>query len=150
MDIAVNAPIKKIDIGKALDLKYNNGVKEADIARLFNVSAPAISQALKPFRELMQDSKAIDFVSDNYKNVVKRVNSRLLLELVNEKKLKEASLNNTAYALGVVSKELRLEQGKATDNHDIIIKDLNSIKSQALALADKLHSSTVIHNKTDK
>jgi len=137
----------RVNIGKALKLKYFNGVSEADIAKTQGVCKQAINKALKPFQELFKDSQAIEFVSDNYRQTLSMVNSRLLLELVDAKKLKDASLNNTAYTMGVVSKELRLEQGKATDNTDVMINQINDIKSNAVNLIKQLRQDNPTNDK---
>jgi hypothetical protein len=77
-------------------------------------------------------------VEQNYVDTVKRVNHRLLLELLDEDKLKSASLNNTAYSLQVANKILAIETDRPTDNVNIQLNEINAIKSKALDIAAKL------------
>ena len=138
MATAIEKKIEKIDINKVVKMRFINGMTYADIGKVYHVSAQAIEQRLNGLKRLFEKTGAIDYVEQNYVDTVKRVNHRLLLELLDEDKLKSASLNNTAYSLQVANKILAIETDRPTDNVNIQLNEINAIKSKALDIAAKL------------
>ena len=138
MATAIEKKIEKIDINKVVKMRFINGMTYADIGKVYHVSAQAIEQRLNGLKRLFEKTGAIDYVEQNYVDTVKRVNHRLLLELLDTDKLKSASLNNTAYSLQVANKILAIETDRPTDNVNIQLNEINAIKSKALDIAAKL------------
>jgi hypothetical protein len=138
MATAIEKKIEKIDINKVVKMRFINGMTYADIGKVYHVSAQAIEQRLNGLKRLFEKTGAIDYVEQNYVDTVKRVNHRLLLELLDTDKLKSASLNNTAYSLQVANKILAIETDRPTDNVNIQLNQINDIKSKALDMIAKL------------
>lgn len=109
------APVK-IDLGKAIKLRFVNGLSEPDIGKHFQVSKQAINNALKPFSNILQDNEVLKEYHANYTNVLRNANMVLMQGLFDPKKMEGASLNNVAYAFNTVANHLRLEENKSTDN----------------------------------
>ena len=141
MATAIEKKIEKIDINKVVKMRFINGMTYADIGKVYHVSAQAIEQRLNGLKRLFEKTGAIDYVEQNYVDTVKRVNHRLLLELLDTDKLKSASLNNTAYSLQVANKILAIETDRPTDNVNIQLNQINDIKSKALDMIAKLRNT---------
>ena len=130
----------KIDIGKAIKMKYINGMTEADISRYFKCSTSYMNDTLKPFANLFNNNIAVQYVSKNMTDTLRQVTANLLLQLADKKKLKEASLNNIAYSFSQVAKELHLAESTPTDltASALIVKDIEDLRSQANQLTKQL------------
>ena len=140
--------VNRVDLNKCIYYKYKKGYREADIARLMKVSPQAIDQALQPIKSLYKNNSAVQHINSAYSDVLRNVTSNLLLHLVDEKKLKEASLNNIAYSFGQVAKELHLAENTPTElNASIVaVKDIEELRQQASQLAEKLREEPPVNN----
>ena len=140
--------VNRVDLNKCIYYKYKKGYREADIARLMKVSPQAIDQALQPIKSLYKNNSTVQHINSAYSDVLRNVTSNLLLHLVDEKKLKEASLNNIAYSFGQVAKELHLAENTPTElNASIVaVKDIEELRQQASQLAEKLREEPPVNN----
>ena len=136
-----------IDLPRAIKMRFLNGNTYTEIGKLFNVSKQAIEQALRPFKRLMADQNSLQAYNDNYKSILKNANMVLMGGMLDPDKLKDASLNNVAYAFNTVANHQRLEEGKSTDNIgvsgvvDVLIKDRDGLlaaRTKLLQRVDKL------------
>ena len=132
--------VNRVDLNKCIYYKYKKGYREADIARLMKVSPQAIDQALQPIKSLYKNNPAVQHINSNYTDILRNVTSNMLLHLVDEKKLKEASLNNVAYSFSQVAKELHLAESTPTDltASALIVKDIEDLRNQANQLTKQL------------
>ena len=132
--------VNRVDLNKCIYYKYKKGYREADIARLMKVSPQAIDQALQPIKSLYKNNPAVQHINSNYANTLRNVTSNMLLHLVDEKKLKEASLNNIAYSFSQVSKELHLAESTPTDlNATVVaIKEIEALRTKSHQLTQQL------------
>jgi predicted DNA-binding protein YlxM (UPF0122 family) len=130
----------KIDVAKAYQMKYQNNMGVTDIARYFNVSKQSVQQALKRFRDVLLPQDQLQVYQENKDRILESVESKLLVDLVDVKKRKAASLNNTAYALSQVANMTRLEKGLSTSNVAYVdmTSSLEELKAQRAQLQEAL------------
>jgi hypothetical protein len=101
--------VDKIDINKALKLKYLHKNTDEMIGKVFGVTRQAVNKRLKPFQELMTDQSTLEAFQGNYTNILRNASMLLSRGIVDPKKIEAASLNT-------VANHLRLEENKTTDN----------------------------------
>ena len=118
---------KRTKNGKPLDLKRAfklraEGMNNVQIGKLLNYSDSYVGRALDNFEKIFKDSDVIDTYQGNRTDVLSSIELKLLDNLVDEDKLKKASLNNVAYAMTQTSNLRRLESGESTVNIGIAIE----------------------------
>lgn len=106
---------KKIDVGKAIELKLVKNLSNADIARYFGVSPQAISQRLTKFEKIIEKPEDLEAYRKYKVDILDSAEMTLIHDLLDSKRRKAASLNNVAYALQNVNNMARLERGEATE-----------------------------------
>ena len=109
----------RVDIGKALKLRFQNNLSFQEIGKQLGVTGDAVHKRLKKFKKLISDPEANKAYEENKTNFLAAAEQELLVNLVDDKKIKDASLNNIAYAFQQVSNFNRLAQDKSTQNLDI-------------------------------
>lgn len=105
-----------IDFKKVFKWYFFEGVAPGDIAKRQNVTPGAISHALRPYKELLINKDLVKNHEHNRQNKLTIIESLLTQNLINPEKLKDASLNNIAYAFRQVFDAGRLERGQSTAN----------------------------------
>ena len=105
-----------VDLPKAIKMRFLNGNTLPEIGKYFGVSKQAAEQALKPFKDILRDKHTLQAYQDNYADILRNTNMTLMQALHDPDKIKNASLNNVAYAYNVAANHLRLEEDKSTDN----------------------------------
>jgi len=106
----------KVDLAKAIDLRYKHRLSVREIADYFGVAPNTVSSRLKRYLQHlpnMNEVKALDSIRGD---VVRGVFYKNLINLSDPTKLKKASLNNVAYSTAQLHNMLRLEEGKSTQN----------------------------------
>ena len=106
----------KVDLAKAIDLRYRHKLSVREIADYFGVAPNTVSSRLKRYLQHlpnMNEVKALDSIRGD---VVRGVFYKNLINLSDPTKLKKASLNNVAYSTAQLHNMLRLEEGKSTQN----------------------------------
>jgi len=139
-----NAPVKKgkIDIRKAFNLKFVKGRTYQEIADKFGCSPQSVHKALSKFKVLIEDPKIIETYRANAGKVLNAVEFKLLENLVEQNKLKSASLNNVAYAFQQIHNARRLEEGLSTGNLAINVeKCLTQAHEKAQKMRKKLRDN---------
>ena len=138
--------IAKIDLNKAVKMRFLNGNTFPEIAKYFKVSTQAAEQALKPFKNLIADKNILKTYQENYSAILRNSNMRLMEAMHDPEKIQGASLNNVAYAFNTVANHLRLEENKSTDNVgfkgmiDHIKKSSDDLDTMQDALSEQLFS----------
>jgi predicted DNA-binding protein YlxM (UPF0122 family) len=107
---------RKIDIGKAIKLRYKNSYTLQQIADVFDCSKVSVFNALKPFEQLMKSEDNLAVFRDNQEQILEGLLLELSANIADPAKLKKASLNNVAYAYDRIFNALRLLQDKSTAN----------------------------------
>jgi len=116
----------RVDINKALKLRFKNDLSYQEIGKQLGVTGDAVHKRLKKFKKLLSDPAATKAYEENKANFLSAAEQELLVHLVDDKKIKDASLNNVAYAFQQVSNFNRLAQDKSTSNLDIRSMQLHS------------------------
>ena len=106
----------KVDVGKALRLRIQNKMTYDLIAKQFGVSRQAIAKSLKPFLQFLENPGQVEAYRENRAEFLDSAEIRLLQQIIDEGKLKAASVNNLAYAIGQLNNIGRLERGQSTTN----------------------------------
>ena len=112
----VDSSTGRVDIAIALEMRLKKGMTIEDIAKHFNVSKQAVSQRLRAFIGILQSPEALKAYQNAKTDILSAVELKLVSSLLDADKIKDASLNNVAYALQNVFNMNRLEQDKSTVN----------------------------------
>ena len=111
----------KITTSDILQLKLQ-GMNLTEIGDKFGISKQAVSQRIKGVFKLL-DNESLEAYQANKVKILTAVERALIDNLVNKDKLKQASLNNVAYAFGQINNAKRLEQGQPTDIFEVFTVD---------------------------
>lgn len=106
----------RVDLAIALDKYYNKGWTFEEIGNLFGVSKQAVAQRMRKFISILQSPDSIKAFRDAKPQILDSIELKLLSQLVDDDKLKDASTNNIAYALKQVHEMGRLEKDLSTAN----------------------------------
>ena len=105
-----------IDIKRALTLRLQNKLSYGKIAELLNAPKSNVHYHLRSFEKFISDPLAAEAYFDNKNQLLNAVEFKLAQEMLNEDKLKSASVNNIAYAFNTVAQQGHLARGEATQN----------------------------------
>lgn len=144
---------KKIDMSEVFRLYYRNDLTYAQIAEKYNTSPQNIQQRLARFTSVLPTKDEIHTYRQNKSSILEGVELRLIDNLVDEGKLKDASLNNVAYAFQQVATQNRLEKGLATERIDSIsltasLSDIERRKQELLRTITGKRVQDVVHDTT--
>ena len=134
---------RKIDIGKALQLRIEGKLTYKEIAKQLGHSKQGIIKALKPFINLLKDPGAVSAYNHNRSKFLNAVEMELVAEMVDPDKVKKASINNIAYAANTVHNMYRLNEGQTTQNTGNIVHVLLDLKKDLDTWQDKLGGDSV-------
>lgn len=135
-------PHNSVDLSQALTLRIKHKLPYGAIAAQMGVTKQAIHQRLKRFLPLLTDTASTDEYECYKGQLLSSVELALVEQLVDKDKIKEASLNNVAYAFQQVSNAGRLARGESTENINLVAVqgDLALIREQREQLARELRS----------
>ena len=141
LDVDVDAH-NTVDLSQALTLRIKHKLPYGAIAAQMGVTKQAIHQRLKRFLPLLTDTASTDEYECYKGQLLSSVELALVEQLVDKDKIKEASLNNVAYAFQQVSNAGRLARGESTENINLVAVqgDLALIREQREQLARELRS----------
>lgn len=130
MDAAVLEPLQpslqpdspRIDKLKAYQLRVVNKLTYSQIGAIFGVSESAASQCLRKVEAIIGDPEVLQAQESVKTQLYQAAEHKLLASLLEPVKLEKASLNNVAYALTQVHMARRLEEGKSTENVNVLSK----------------------------
>lgn len=133
---------RSIDVEKAMVLRFKHGLSNAQIAKHLGCSKAGIHKALKRFDKVLLKPADLTLYEANKGKLLESVEARMLCEMANPDKIKSASLNNVAYALGQVSNINRLEKGLSTSNVAYVdmSASLDELRQQRLQLQESLEA----------
>jgi predicted DNA-binding protein YlxM (UPF0122 family) len=133
---------KKVNMGKAIKLRFKNGLSYQAIADYLNCSKSAVHKALKPLEKLIRNPNEIESFKLQRTNILTGVEMKLIESLVDEEKHKKASLNKAAYAFQQIHNARRLEEGLSTTNLAVNVeKKLTEAHEKAQKMSNKLRDS---------
>ena len=125
---------RKINISEALNLRLARQWSYQEIADKYNCSKQAVHTAIKPFAKLIKSPEAIHAYHENKANLLTSIEMELAKSMIDGGKLKNASLNNVAYAFNNIFNANRLERNQATTNISVrtVVRDLEARKKELL------------------
>ena len=132
---------RSIDIGKALKLRFENGLTYKEIAATLNCSKRGIIKALKPFISLLTHPESLEHYKANRSKFLNAAEQRFVAEMVHPDKLKSASVNNLAYAANTVHNMYRLNEDKSTQNTESIIHVYHELNDSIKEMRTQLEES---------
>jgi len=103
---------KKIDMGKALVLRFCKGLSYQEIANQFGCNKQAVQQRFKALPDIL----SVQNYEAKRSKLLSAVELALGSQLLDSTKLKKASLNNVAYSFGQIHHARRLEDELSTSN----------------------------------
>ncbi len=136
----------RVDPLKIYQLRVEQGLSFKEIAKITGVTKSAIHQRWHRLLSVLPNKQEIQTYIDNKPTVLQGAELAMVGSLLDQSKIKKASLNNVAYALTQVSQLRRLEEGKSTVNI--------GLKTQLIMAAHKVdkpeQGKPVTDNKVDK
>jgi predicted DNA-binding protein YlxM (UPF0122 family) len=108
-------PVPHIDVAEALKLRYQNKLSLGEIARHYNVTVSAVSRRLSKFQKMILEPAELDTFREQEVNIMRTVRFKILEQMNNAKKLKDASINNLAYAQSNLFRDESILSGRPTD-----------------------------------
>jgi predicted DNA-binding protein YlxM (UPF0122 family) len=132
-----------VDLVKALKLRLINKLSFGEIAQQLNVPKTTIYEKLGKLQHLLENTELTEAYEQN-KAAILTAGERLIIgHMLNEDKLKNASVNNLAYAFQQINNANRLEKGQSTSNQAIEIITFSAVQKEDTEAADQLHSIDV-------
>ena len=127
-----NKPIT-FNLTEAINLRLKHNLSYQQLADYYGEKKSTIHKRLRKFASILDKPEALDTFQDIRKDILSAAEIKLLEKIVDDKAIKEASLNNAAYAYNTVFQANRLERGQATQ----ITDNLDSV-NQLRQLLDKI------------
>jgi predicted DNA-binding protein YlxM (UPF0122 family) len=109
-----------IDLSRALQMRFRNGMTYEMIGKQFNTTKQAVHAKLSRFVALLPDPEELEAYRTYKGDLFESAEMRLLESMMDEEKIKDASLNNSAYAFQQVANQTRLQHGQSTTIIDLI------------------------------
>jgi len=133
-------PQSKIDVNAAFKMRLVKGMTYEEIGKQFGVTAAAVCMRLKTFKHLLADPEQTEAYRNHKTEVLDQAEATLLSQVLNPKKLKDASANNVAYALRQVHDIGRLERGQSTANISVMVGLRDEDREWLSGMAEQLVS----------
>jgi predicted DNA-binding protein YlxM (UPF0122 family) len=125
-------PQGRVDLKKAIELRYKNQLTMPEIAEIFGVTKQAVHQQLSKVDKLIKGDMHLEAFRQNRINILEGAEFELISDLLDQERRQKASLNNVAYAFNQVHNARRLESGQSTANIGVSVESrLNKALEQA-------------------
>ena len=109
-----------LDLQKIVNYRLKNKLSYRQIGAVMGVSKDTIKDRLRPLKRLLSDPAAVDTYRENRADMMDAIESRLATQILDDDKLKAASVNNIAYAMAQLNNIGRLERGQSTANVAVV------------------------------
>jgi hypothetical protein len=132
----------KIDIGYALKLRLHNKLSYTEIGKKLGCSRAYISKSLKPFKKFLANPEALSAYENEKGKLLQGAEMVLLSNIVDNDKIKKASINNIAYAFNTISQQGHIARGEATANvnYHVMTENLNELERELEKIESELES----------
>lgn len=108
----------RVDVSRAIKLRFQKGLKYEEIARMMGVTAPSVCEALRPYRNLME--QAGQTTSDDAMGELLSAAATVhLASSVDPQKMEKMSGRDHAVAAGIFMDKSRLYKGQATSHTSV-------------------------------
>jgi predicted DNA-binding protein YlxM (UPF0122 family) len=130
-------PPEKIPLAEALKFRYQNKLSLQEIADRYGVSSSAVHQRLAKFQALLLEPEEAEAFQDQETQILRTVRFKILEGMLSGDKIKDASLNNMAYAHSNLFRDESILSGRPTDISDNFtltanIEDIRKRKAELL------------------
>lgn len=115
-DTSLSGTRNRVNIGKALKMRLENGNSLSEIAAYFGVTKGAVSAALKPFSGMVEKAEAIRAYANNRSDVLDAAQYAAMTQFLDPVRLEKMSSRDAAISYGVLYDKGRLEKGQSTQN----------------------------------
>lgn len=109
---------KKFDLAKAVKLRLKNGLTYEEIGAIFGVCKQTAHTNIQRFLKLLPTEEEVENYDRHKSKILTSLELKLIEKMSDETAIKEASLNNAAYAFQQINNANRLEKGLATSIYD--------------------------------
>jgi hypothetical protein len=110
----------QLDLQKIVNLRLKNKLSYRQIGAMCGVSKDTIKDRLRPLKRLLANPEAVENYRENRADYMDVIEHKLATQILDEDKLKTASVNNIAYAMAQLNNIGRLERGQSTANVQVI------------------------------
>lgn len=128
----VDPEVDRIDLSKAINLRYFKGLDCTQIGKQFGVTKQAVHKALKRFDTLILKHGVEQAFNKYEHNILTTAKLKLLEQIVDPERLSNTSVKDASLSYEKLDKSLNLKEGKATSN----VQHLNITPELEKALAD--------------
>jgi hypothetical protein len=148
---------QKIDKWKAY-LLWTNNHSFSDIALKYNCTPQAVQQALQPIIKTMLSPQEVSDYKKKKTDLLDSAECKLLGALIDDERIKKASVNNLAYAVQSINNINRLEKGLSTQNISVMdltpqerdqLRELEAIDVPQYVVSEPIADVTVENNTND-
>lgn len=138
-------PPEKIPLAEALKFRYQNKLTLREIAERYNVTESAVHQRLEKFTNMLLAPDEAEAFREQEIEILRNVRFKITNEMLNPDKLKDASINNLAYAHSNLFRDESILSGRPTDisNSVQINADLADIQKRKEELLKKINVKVV-------
>lgn len=109
---------EKFDLAQAVKLRLKNGLTYEEIGKVFGVTKQTAHTNIQRFLKLLPTEEELVNYEANKSKILSHLELKLIEKMADDDAIKEASLNNAAYAFQQVATQNRLEKGLATEITD--------------------------------
>lgn len=113
---------EKIDLPKCWAMRFQKRMTYDQIADHFGCRKSAVARACRKLARLLPDPEEVAAFRETKGDMLEATQYQLMATMLNQAKLRKATLNQTAFAFSKVSEQLHLERGESTANHAIFTK----------------------------
>ena len=135
-----------LNLSNLLKLRYHNKLSFSEIGKMYGVSKQAIHQAIGKLAKLMDRPELLEAYNDHKVEILTAAQLKAIENLIDDERLKKASVNNLAYTIGTLGNEIRLEKGQMTQI--IGYMDYNRALEQVIQERSKLQSELGLDDTT--
>lgn len=108
-------PEPKIDLAHAVKLRYVNKLSYDEIADCLGVHKSSVHTRLKKYEAMVLSPADQEFFDNSETNIIRNVRYKLLEAMTDSDKLKDASINNLAYAQSQLFRDESILTNRPTD-----------------------------------
>lgn len=136
---------------QALNLRIHNNLSYGAIAKIMNYDKALIVRKIKAFENILEDPDVLTQydIPDMRTKLLKSAELKLLSKITEKQALKNASVNNAAYAFSTVHNARRLEEGLSTGNIAINITEQERSGLEAIARQAAIEYVSKVGENTD-
>lgn len=104
----------RIDLAKALDMRFRKRMTYNEIGRVMGVSKQAVHERLARYTKLIGDPEDIQAHDDHVDRILTGAMSKIINAVVDEKKIERCSTYQLAASYGILFDKQRLVRGQST------------------------------------